>query len=46
VAARARTLLPHAETTVLPDVSHHALPQSAPSGLGRILGDFLSAPGG
>ncbi|WP_333752339.1 MULTISPECIES: alpha/beta fold hydrolase [unclassified Streptomyces] len=45
VAARARTLLPHVETAVLPDVSHHALPQSAPPGLGRRLGDFLAAPG-
>lgn len=45
VAARARTLLPHVETEVLPGVSHHALPQSAPPGLGRRLGDFLAAPG-
>ncbi|MEV8124996.1 alpha/beta fold hydrolase [Streptomyces sp. NPDC085944] len=44
VAARARTLLPHVETVVLPDVSHHALPQSAPPGLGRRLADFLAAP--
>ncbi|MEU9652846.1 alpha/beta fold hydrolase [Streptomyces sp. NPDC048110] len=44
VAARARTLLPHVETAVLPDVSHHALPQAAPPGLGRRLADFLAAP--
>ncbi|MYS69307.1 alpha/beta hydrolase, partial [Streptomyces sp. SID5926] len=30
----------------LPDVSHHALPQSAPPGLGRRLGGFLTAPVG
>ncbi|MFD7956406.1 alpha/beta fold hydrolase [Streptomyces ardesiacus] len=46
VAARARTSLPHAEVDVVPDVSHHALPHSAPPGLGRRFGDFLAAPAG
>ncbi|MFH8974082.1 alpha/beta fold hydrolase [Streptomyces sp. NPDC017890] len=46
VAARAKTLLPRVEAAVLPDVSHHALPQAAPPGLGRRLGDFLTASGG
>lgn len=42
VAARAEALLPRAETVVVPDVSHHALPQAAPAGLGRRLTEFLS----
>ncbi|MGW0631797.1 alpha/beta fold hydrolase [Streptomyces sp. NPDC002758] len=41
VAAEAGRLLPHAETAVLPDVSHHSLPQSAPKDLGRRLTEFL-----
>ena len=42
VAARASAVLPpRAETAVLPDVSHHALPQSAPAELGRRLTEFL-----
>ncbi|MDH6216516.1 alpha/beta fold hydrolase [Streptomyces pseudovenezuelae] len=41
VAARAGALLPRVETVVLPDVSHHALPQSAPAELGRRLTEFL-----
>ncbi|MFI8532001.1 alpha/beta fold hydrolase [Streptomyces aquilus] len=41
VTARASELLPHAETVVVPDVSHHALPQSAPAELGRRLTEFL-----
>ncbi|WP_330283821.1 alpha/beta fold hydrolase [Streptomyces sp. NBC_00588] len=41
VAARADALLPRVETVVLPDVSHHALPQSAPAELGRRLTEFL-----
>lgn len=45
VAARARELLPRVEVAVLPDVSHHALPQAAPPGLGRRLGEFLTRPG-
>jgi pimeloyl-ACP methyl ester carboxylesterase len=41
VARRARDLLPRWETDVVPDVSHHALPQAAPPGLGRRLSEFL-----
>ncbi|MFF0788343.1 alpha/beta fold hydrolase [Streptomyces spiralis] len=41
VAARAGAVLPCVETDVLPDVSHHALPQTAPAGLGRRLTGFL-----
>jgi pimeloyl-ACP methyl ester carboxylesterase len=42
VAARASAALPpRSETAVLPDVSHHALPQSAPAELGRRLREFL-----
>ncbi|MFI9805085.1 alpha/beta fold hydrolase [Streptomyces sp. NPDC052301] len=44
VAARAAGLLPRVETAVLPDVSHHALPQTGPSALNRHLMDFLSGP--
>ncbi|WP_225822628.1 alpha/beta fold hydrolase [Streptomyces naphthomycinicus] len=44
VVARAGALLPHAKTAVLPEVSHHALPQTAPPALNRHLTDFLSAP--
>ncbi|MEU5343806.1 MULTISPECIES: alpha/beta hydrolase [unclassified Streptomyces] len=43
VAARAATLLPHAEVTVLPDVSHHALPHTDPAELNRRLTGFLTA---
>ncbi|MEU5539371.1 alpha/beta fold hydrolase [Streptomyces sp. NPDC020362] len=43
VAARAAAALPHVETGVVPDVSHHALPQAAPADLARRLTDFLSA---
>ncbi|MFJ8080733.1 alpha/beta fold hydrolase [Streptomyces sp. NPDC096205] len=43
VAARAAGLLPRAEVEVLADVSHHALPQSAPESLAGRLSDFLSA---
>ncbi|MEU0970340.1 alpha/beta fold hydrolase [Streptomyces sp. NPDC005917] len=39
---RARELLPHAEADILPDVSHHALPHSAPAGLARRLTGFLN----
>ncbi|MFF7973873.1 alpha/beta fold hydrolase [Streptomyces sp. NPDC007905] len=42
VAARAAAVLPRVETAVLPDVSHHALPQAAPAGLARHLTGFLS----
>jgi len=44
--AAARALLPRVEVAVLPDVSHHALPQCAPPGLGRRLGGFLAPSGG
>ncbi|MGW7817929.1 alpha/beta fold hydrolase [Streptomyces puniciscabiei] len=44
VAAGARALLPHVETAVLPDVSHHALPQAAPATLARRLTGFLTGP--
>ncbi|MFS4095867.1 alpha/beta fold hydrolase [Streptomyces sp. AF1A] len=43
VTARARGLLPHVETAVMPGVSHHALPQAAPSALVRHLIGFLAA---
>jgi pimeloyl-ACP methyl ester carboxylesterase len=44
VATRADALLPRVETVVVPGVSHHALPQSAPPELelGRRLTEFLS----
>ncbi|CAL9424897.1 alpha/beta fold hydrolase [Streptomyces sp. enrichment culture] len=42
VADRAAELLPRAETEILGDLSHHALPQSAPDDLARRLSDFLS----
>ncbi|WP_433449817.1 hypothetical protein ACQPXS_15560 [Streptomyces sp. CA-142005] len=44
VADRARALLPHVETAVLPEVSHHALPQSAPGDLAGRLIAFLTGP--
>ncbi|MFB8174484.1 alpha/beta fold hydrolase [Streptomyces sp. NPDC055966] len=43
VAAGAAELLPRVETAVLPGVSHHALPQSAPGGLAGRITAFLSA---
>ncbi|MFF8968190.1 alpha/beta fold hydrolase [Streptomyces sp. NPDC014995] len=42
VTARAEEALRHVVTAVLPDVSHHALPQAAPPELGRRLREFLS----
>ncbi|EST23576.1 alpha/beta fold hydrolase [Streptomyces roseochromogenus] len=42
VVARATALLPHVETAVLPDVSHHALPHAAPAALAGRLTGFLS----
>ncbi|GGU78317.1 carboxylesterase [Streptomyces filipinensis] len=42
VVDRAGAVLARVETGVLPDVSHHALPQSAPDGLARRLTAFLS----
>jgi pimeloyl-ACP methyl ester carboxylesterase len=42
VADRAAELLPGAEIGILADVSHHALPQSAPDELARRLSGFLS----
>ncbi|GLW48751.1 carboxylesterase [Streptomyces sp. NBRC 14336] len=44
VAARAEALLPRAEITVLPGVSHHALPHGAPAEADRRLLDFLNRP--
>ena len=41
VTTRAGELLPRVETVVVPGVSHHALPQSAPAELGRRLTEFL-----
>ncbi|MFF1302956.1 alpha/beta fold hydrolase [Streptomyces sp. NPDC058307] len=41
VTAQAGTLVPRAEIDVVPGVSHHALPQSAPPELARRLGEFL-----
>ena len=41
VTARAGELLPQAEIDVVPGVSHHALPQSAPPELARRLSEFL-----
>ncbi|WKX08481.2 alpha/beta fold hydrolase [Streptomyces sp. NL15-2K] len=41
VAKRADALLPRVETDVLPGVSHHAVPQTAPPELARHLSDFL-----
>lgn len=41
VTARAGELLPQAEADVVPGVSHHALPQSAPPELARRLSEFL-----
>jgi len=45
VATTAHRLLPRAETAVLPDVSHHALPLHAPTApeLNRRMGEFLNA---
>ncbi|OLZ69303.1 alpha/beta hydrolase [Streptomyces sp. IMTB 2501] len=42
VVAKAAVLLPHVETAVLPDVSHHALPHAAPAALAGRLTSFLS----
>ncbi|MFF1924852.1 alpha/beta fold hydrolase [Streptomyces sp. NPDC058221] len=46
VAATARRLLPHAETAVLPGVSHHALPLHEPTAaeLSHRMLQFLDAP--
>ncbi|MER6128715.1 alpha/beta hydrolase [Streptomyces sp. NPDC001795] len=41
VAARGAELLPQVETDVLPDVSHHALPQTNPAATNRRLLKFL-----
>ncbi|MFI5664777.1 alpha/beta fold hydrolase [Streptomyces sp. NPDC051684] len=45
VAAQAEALLPRVATTVLPDVSHHALPYAMPPGANRSLSDFLVRAG-
>jgi pimeloyl-ACP methyl ester carboxylesterase len=44
VTRRAGELLPRAEIDVVPGVSHHALPQSAPPELARRLSEFLGEP--
>ena len=41
VTAQAGALLPQAEIDVVPGLSHHALPQSAPPELARRLSEFL-----
>ncbi|NUR67725.1 MAG: alpha/beta fold hydrolase [Streptomyces sp.] len=41
VTAKAAERLPRVETVVVPGVSHHALPHSAPAELGRRLTEFL-----
>lgn len=42
VSANARKLMPHLVSTVLPNVSHHAMPTEQPEQLNRELGAFLS----
>ena len=42
VSANARSLMPHVVGTILPDVSHHAMPTEQPERLNRELGTFLS----
>jgi pimeloyl-ACP methyl ester carboxylesterase len=42
VSANARSLMPHVVSTILPDVSHHAMPTEQPEQLNRELGTFLS----
>ncbi|MCC9706824.1 alpha/beta fold hydrolase [Streptomyces sp. MNU76] len=45
VAARAEALLPRVATTVLPNVSHHALPHAIPPAANRSLAAFLEPSG-
>lgn len=42
VAANARTLMPQLVSTILPDVSHHAMPTEHPEQLNRELAAFFS----
>lgn len=42
VSANARKLMPHVVSTILPNVSHHAMPAAQPEQLNRELGAFLS----
>jgi pimeloyl-ACP methyl ester carboxylesterase len=42
VSANARRLMPHVVSTILPDVSHHAMPTEQREQLNRELGTFLS----
>lgn len=42
VSANARKLMPHVVSSILPDVSHHAVPTERPERLNRELGAFLS----
>ncbi|MFB9833829.1 alpha/beta fold hydrolase [Actinoallomurus acaciae] len=46
VSANARELMPHAVRTILPGVSHHAVPTERPGQLDRALGAFLVETGG
>ncbi|CCK30597.1 carboxylesterase [Streptomyces davaonensis JCM 4913] len=41
-ARRARAVLPHGDTEILPEISHHALPQAAPPGMTGRLNSFLT----
>lgn len=43
VKARASAVLPGADVEILPDLSHHALPQAAPPELAHRLTDFLGS---
>ncbi|MEE1829301.1 hypothetical protein [Streptomyces sp. SP17KL33] len=43
--ARAEALLPRVATTVLPEVSHHALPHAIPPEANRSLAGFLERSG-
>jgi pimeloyl-ACP methyl ester carboxylesterase len=42
VSANAHGLMPHVVSTILPNVSHHAMPTEQPKQLNRELGTFLS----
>ncbi|WP_377267234.1 alpha/beta fold hydrolase [Peterkaempfera sp. SMS 1(5)a] len=46
LAERARRLLPHAETAVLADTSHHSVPLRHPDAFDGLLLDFLGRPAG
>ncbi|MFF0250049.1 alpha/beta fold hydrolase [Streptosporangium sandarakinum] len=42
VVAGVRRLMPHAETAVLPEVSHHGIPTERPEALNRLLLEFFA----